>query len=86
MCIRDRNITTGGPTENGKEFVIAVIDDGFLTNHEDFADIFFINNNEIPNDGKDNDGNGYIDDYSGYNVKPVSYTHLDVYKRQLIWS
>ncbi|MBK6364226.1 MAG: S8 family serine peptidase [Saprospiraceae bacterium] len=63
------NITTGGPTENGKEFVIAVIDDGFLTNHEDFADIFFINNNEIPNDGKDNDGNGYIDDYSGYNVK-----------------
>lgn len=34
------NITTGGPTENGKEFVIAVIDDGFLTNHEDFADIF----------------------------------------------
>jgi subtilisin family serine protease len=63
------NITTGGPGENGKDFIIAVIDDGFLTNHEDFADIFFINSNETPNDGKDNDNNGYTDDYSGYNVK-----------------
>lgn len=59
-------ITTGGLNAEDKEVVIAVIDDGFQVNHEDFENIFFINQGEIPDDFKDNDGNGLIDDVMGY--------------------
>lgn len=60
------DITTGGETENGREIVIAVIDDGFALNHPDID--FWKNQNEIPGNGIDNDGNGYIDDYDGWNA------------------
>ena len=51
-----------------KEIVVAVLDDGIDVNHEDLMGNIFINNKEIPNDKIDNDGNGYIDDYKGYNI------------------
>ncbi len=49
------------------EIIVAVIDSGVDVNHEDLKGKIWINKNEIPNDGKDNDGNGYIDDYYGWN-------------------
>lgn len=55
-----------GVTANGDSIVIAVIDDGFERSHRDID--FFINKNEIPNDAIDNDGNGAVDDYLGYNT------------------
>jgi hypothetical protein len=55
-----------GVTANGDSIVIAVIDDGFEKSHRDID--FFINKNEIPNDALDNDGNGAVDDYLGYNT------------------
>lgn len=61
------SITKGGPDLNGKEIVIAILDDGFLTSHEDFSDIFYTNPGEIPGDGIDNDANGFIDDVNGFN-------------------
>lgn len=48
--------------------VVAVIDTGVDYDHEDLADNIWINRGEIPDDGIDNDGNGYIDDYYGANV------------------
>lgn len=62
-------ITTGGLTKEGNKIVIAVIDDGFEVGHEDFEDIFYINPAEVPGDNKDNDGNGFVDDVSGYNFE-----------------
>lgn len=77
-----RNITTGGITATGDQIVIAVIDGGFDLNHEDLP--FYKNTREIPNNGIDDDGNGYIDDYHGWNAYnmtgyiPVDYhgTHV----------
>ncbi len=46
--------------------VIAVIDTGVAHNHPDLANNMWTNPGETPNDGIDNDGNGYIDDYYGW--------------------
>ena len=57
-------------TRMGDSIVIAVVDgglgSGFDIYHPDIN--FFINHHEIPNNGIDDDGNGYIDDYHGWNV------------------
>jgi hypothetical protein len=42
-----------------------VLDNGFNLNHDDIR--FWKNTNEIPNNGIDDDNNGYIDDYHGWN-------------------
>lgn len=47
---------------------IAVVDDGFLLNHEDLASQWHINTNEIPNNNIDDDNNGYIDDWRGWDA------------------
>lgn len=39
-----------------------------MTNtHEDLKEIMWINKNEVPDDGIDNDNNGYVDDVYGWN-------------------
>lgn len=60
------DLTTGGPTQLGDTMVIAVIDDGFDLNHEDLN--WWKNVAEIPGNGIDDDGNGYTDDYDGWNA------------------
>ena len=51
---------------NPREVIIAVIDTGIDFTHPDLADIMWVNQGEIPGDGIDNDGNGYIDDIYGW--------------------
>lgn len=46
--------------------VVAVIDTGIDYTHPDLAANIWRNPGEIPNNGLDDDGNGYIDDYYGY--------------------
>lgn len=72
------NTTTGGTTINGDTIAIFVIDEGFDVNHEDLVDNIWINYAEIPNNGIDEDGNGYIDDFQGWNLSNNSETHLPV--------
>lgn len=48
-------------------FMIADIDTGIDYNHPDLMANVWTNPGEIPGDGIDNDGNGYIDDVHGYN-------------------
>ena len=62
------DITQGGVTPRGDTIVVCIIDNGQETTHEDFEDNLWINHGEIPNNGLDDDGNGYIDDYRGWNV------------------
>lgn len=63
------DITTGGVTPGGDSIVICVVDDGIDTLHEDLRQNLWRNRQEIPNNGRDDDGNGYIDDYRGWHVK-----------------
>ncbi len=60
-------ITTGGNTFSGDEIVIAIIDRGVQLTHEDLASNIWINKDEIPDNGIDDDANGYIDDIHGWN-------------------
>lgn len=61
------DITTGGLTALGDTIVVAIIDDGIDFNHPDLKNNLWINHAEIPNNGIDDDGNGYIDDVRGWN-------------------
>lgn len=47
--------------------VVAVIDSGVDIKHEDLQGHIWVNKNEIPNNGIDDDHNGYIDDIHGWN-------------------
>ena len=61
-----------GWTKNGKhpggspDVIVAVIDTGVDYNHLDLRNNIWINTAEIPDNGKDDDGNGYIDDVYGW--------------------
>ncbi len=60
------DLTRSGPSALGDTLVVAVIDDGFDLQHEDLR--WWKNRGEIPGNGRDDDGNGYVDDYHGWNA------------------
>ena len=53
--------TTGSPA-----IIVADIDTGVDRNHKDLRDNTWVNTAEIPNNGIDEDKNGYVDDYYGW--------------------
>jgi len=55
------DLTTGSPN-----VIIGVVDTGIAYDHPDLAPNMWINTGEIPHDGLDNDGNGFVDDVNGY--------------------
>ncbi|MBI3929674.1 MAG: S8 family serine peptidase [Armatimonadetes bacterium] len=59
-------VTTGGTKETAP--LLAIIDTGVDYNHPDLAANIWTNPREIPGDGIDNDGNGYVDDVHGANM------------------
>lgn len=58
-------ITTGGMTAPGDTIVLAIVDQGFDVNQEDIH--YWKNYQEIPLNEIDDDLNGYVDDYDGWN-------------------
>ena len=62
------DVTTGGLTVEGDTIVICVIDDGIDLAHEDLAKNIWLNFAEIPGNGIDDDQNGFMDDYRGWNT------------------
>ena len=47
--------------------IVAMIDTGIDYTHEDLKDTLWVNTDEIPGNGIDDDGNGYVDDVYGWN-------------------
>jgi len=59
--------------KKGKKIIVAVIDSGIDIDHEDLNDVIWTNKDEIPNNGKDDDKNGYVDDVHGWNFLGDGY-------------
>ena len=50
-----------------KKVIVAVIDSGVDTLHEDLKSVLWKNQKEVPSNGIDDDNNGYVDDWYGWN-------------------
>ena len=48
-----------------RQVIVALIDTGVDITHPELSGSIWTNTGEIPGDGIDNDGNGYIDDVYG---------------------
>lgn len=69
--------------KKGKTVIVAVIDSGVDIDHEDLDGVIWTNKGEIPNNGKDDDNNGYIDDIHGWNFLGDGYDEQLEYVRIL---
>ena len=76
--------------KKSKTVVVAVIDSGIDILHEDLKGVIWVNEDEIPGNGIDDDNNGYVDDVHGWNfiggkdgrnVDKDSYELVREYKR-----
>lgn len=72
-----------------REVVVAILDSGVDVEHEDLDDVLWINEDEIPGNGRDDDGNGYVDDIHGWNFiggPDGSHVHRDTYELTRIYA
>lgn len=63
------DITTGGTTATNDDIVVCLVEGGGGNlNHQDLLPNHWYNTGEIAGNGIDDDGNGYVDDYLGWNT------------------
>jgi hypothetical protein len=74
--------TTGGKTACGDTLVVAIIDELFDLKQPDLEANIWRNKAEIPNNNRDDDQNGYIDDVQGINTLTDSGRHFAPYSRE----
>jgi hypothetical protein len=69
-------VSTGGLSPNQDSIVVAVVEfEGTDWRHPDLIDNVWYNRLEIPDDGVDNDNNGYVDDWRGWDLVSESDEH-----------
>ena len=61
------DINTGGITATGDTIVVCIVENANLPHPDLLANAWF-NRNEVPNNNVDDDGNGYVDDYQGWDA------------------
>ncbi|HEY2497399.1 MAG TPA: S8 family serine peptidase [Candidatus Angelobacter sp.] len=71
------NAPAAWDTAQGDGVVVAVIDTGIDYNHPDLADNIWTNPNEIAGNFFDDDGNGFVDDFHGWNFVNNTNDPLD---------
>ncbi|MEO8504767.1 MAG: S8 family serine peptidase [Acidobacteriota bacterium] len=68
--------TSRGRASGGRRIVVAVVDTGVDLGHPDLQGNLWRNEAEIPGNGIDDDGNGFVDDSGGWNfVTCEAYTN-----------
>ncbi len=63
-------------TQGSEDIVIAIVDSGGDLDHPDLASQLYINTAEYPANGVDDDGNGYIDDYRGWDFSGANVSNI----------
>ena len=71
-------------SKKGTKVIVAVIDSGIDIDHEDLDDVIWKNKHEVPNNNKDDDNNGYVDDVHGWNFLGEGYDEQLEYVRLLV--
>lgn len=64
-----------GGSQGNSSVIIGIVDSGTDINHPDLASQFVLNTAD-PIDGADNDGDGYIDNYRGYDLAGADYNAI----------
>jgi serine protease len=69
------DLTTGGLTTQGDTIVVAVLEKGYYREHPDYQSNRWYNHAEVPDNGIDEDSNGYLDDFRGYDPRNQGDSH-----------
>tara|TARA_R110002049_G_scaffold292252_3_gene476663 strand:- start:11863 stop:13470 length:1608 start_codon:yes stop_codon:yes gene_type:complete len=69
--------------KKGETVIVAVLDSGIDIDHEDLNNVIWTNKGEKPNNGIDDDKNGYVDDIHGWNFLGDGYNEQLEYTRIL---
>ncbi|HBX67672.1 MAG: peptidase S8 [Balneola sp.] len=73
----------------GEKVIVAIIDSGTDIEHEDLEANVWVNEDEIPGNRTDDDGNGYVDDVYGWNFiggPDGSHVNKDTYELTRLYS
>lgn len=79
----DRAYTELLKNRKGQKVIVGIVDSGVDIEHEDLKSVVWSNPKEIPNNGIDDDKNGFVDDVHGWNfLGDIVKEHLE-YERIL---
>ncbi|MFC3756808.1 S8 family serine peptidase [Chryseobacterium tructae] len=63
---------------NPKEIIVGVLDSGVQIDHPGLVKNVWTNPNEVPENGRDDDGNGFVDDIHGWNFIGGKNRDIDI--------